>query len=174
MNTVNNMKTYIDMDGVLADFFSAAVKLSPAPHRAWREMEFRDVKKALEQIRNTPQFFLNLYPYPTANTLVQSVQNIAGGFSILSSPLEGYDGNGSTCAEEKVLWLSEHLHIEPEEIIITHNKPQYAAGNVLIDDYGLNVREWEAAGGYGIKYQADEDNVSDAIVPLMALYKNQP
>ena len=164
------MKTYIDLDGVCADFFSAAVKLSPAPHAAWRDMEFRDVKKALEQVKRTPQFFLNLYPYPTANTLVQSVQNIAGGFSILSSPLEGYE----RCAEEKVLWISEHLHIEPEEIIITHNKPVYAAGNVLIDDYGLNVREWEAAGGYGIQYQADKNNVSDVLITLSALYKKQP
>ena len=166
------MRVFLDMDGVLADFFSEALRLSEAPISNWRDMEFRDVQKALERVKQTPGFFENLHAYPTANTLALSVQNIAGGFSILSSPLAGYaDGE---CEREKVAWIAKHLHIEPEEIIITHDKPKYAAGNVLIDDYGVNVRNWEAAGGYGIKYQADEDNVSDAIIPLMALFKKQP
>jgi hypothetical protein len=31
--------------------------------------------------------------------------------------------------------------------------------NVLIDDRGSNISAWEAAGGIGIKYQADEDSL---------------
>ena len=31
---------------------------------------------------------------------------------------------------------------------------------MLIDDYGVNIRAWNQAGGIAIKYQADESPVS--------------
>ena len=163
------MKVYVDLDGVLASFFSEALKLSDENDKGWRSMEHRDVQKTLKKVLQTPNFFINLPAFPMANTLIQSIQNIAGGFSILSSPLTDYEG----CAEEKIKWVEQNIHLEPEEIIISDNKPLYAPGNILIDDYGTNIKAWEKAGGYGVKWQADEDKISDAIIPLMALYKNQ-
>jgi hypothetical protein len=38
---------------------------------------------------------------------------------------------------------------------------------VLIDDYGVNTRAWDAAGGTAIKYQADEDSL-DKVVEVLA------
>ena len=163
------MKTFVDLDGVLADFFSTAVRMSEGEVKPWRDMEHRDIKKVLEKITKTPRFFANLKPFSMANTLTYAVHNIAGGYSILSSPLSGYDG----CAEEKIEWVKTHLHIEPEEIIITDDKPQYARGNILIDDYGNNIAAWEKHGGFGIKYQADEDRLAEVLIPLTALYKGK-
>lgn len=163
------MKVYVDLDGVLADFFSAAAKLSNAEHKGWRDMEFRDVDKALKKIRKMNGFFLGLEPFCMANTLVASIVNISGGYSVLSSPLTDY----KNCAEEKIEWVKNNIHFEPDEIIITDNKPVYAKGNVLIDDYGANCRAWEKAGGYAIKYQSDEQHISDVITPLQALFKSQ-
>ena len=165
------MKVYLDMDGVLADFFGEAVKLSPSPYAAWRDMEFRDIKKALEKIRTTESFFSDLWTYPGANTLVQSVVNLFGEYHICSSPLAEYEGD---CAQEKIDWIERNLLITPASIEITSHKPQFAPGNILIDDYGLNIQKWERAGGYGIKYQADEDPMSTALIPLMTLAKQQP
>lgn len=162
------MKVYLDMDGVLADFFSEAVKLADCEHKKWRDMEFRDIQRTLDRIsKHEKKFFARLKPFPGTKTFVQCVQNIAGGFSILSSPLSGYEG----CAEEKTEWLSQHLHLDPKEIIITSNKNQYASGNILIDDYGYNIRRWEEHGGFGIKYQADEQHMSDALTPLSLMFK---
>jgi 5'(3')-deoxyribonucleotidase len=162
------MKTYLDMDGVIADFFSEAVKLSKCEVKSWREMEFRDVERVLKHIRkNEKDFFLRLKPFPTTNTLVQCIHNIAGGFTILSSPLEGYDD----CAEQKIMWLAENLLLDPDDIIITTDKTKYANGNILIDDYGYNCRRWEEAGGFAIKYQADEAHMNEVIIPLSTLYK---
>ena len=163
------MKTYVDMDGVLADFFDRAARMNRDRCVTWRDMENRDINKALDKIRKTPDFFLTLEPFAMANTLIKSVVNIAGGYTILSSPLSGY----VNCADEKIEWISRNIHIDPDDIIITDDKPVYADGNVLIDDYGYNVRKWEKAGGYGIKYQADEQSIVDVIVPLTALYRNQ-
>ena len=44
------------------------------------------------------------------------------------------------------------------DIILTHNKSQYArkadgTPNILIDDFGKNIKGWESAGGIGIKYE---------------------
>ena len=162
------MKVYIDMDGVLADFFSEACKLSPTPAAGWHKLGFRDVDKAIDRARKEELFFEKLYMYPEARTLVQSVVNIFGEYHICSSPLVGYEGN---CAQEKINWLKKYMHIVPASIEITTDKTKYAKGNILIDDYGHNIRKWEEAGGFGIKYQADEDRVSDALIPLMALSK---
>ena len=142
--------------------------MADAPHAAWRDMEFRDVERVLRKVRQTPGFFENLHPFPGTRTLVQSIHNIAGGYSILSSPLAGAE---ERCAEEKIRWIEKHLHLDPVDIIITSDKPKYAEGNILIDDYGLNIRKWEEAGGFGIKYQADEQHMSDVLVPLMAMFK---
>lgn len=164
------MKVYIDMDGVLADFFSEALKLSPSPVAAWRDMEYRDIWKSLNIVRRQQGFFENLHMFPGARTLVQSVVNLYGEYHICSSPLEGYDN----CVMEKIEWLRNNMHIAPASIEITTDKTKYAEGNILIDDYGVNIEKWEAAGGFGIKYQADENHLSDALIPLMTLAKQQP
>lgn len=163
------MKTFLDMDGVIANFFAEAARLGNTPNVGWRHMEFRDVEKVLKRIRHTPNFFSTLPAFPMANTLVQSIVNIAGECRILSSPLSGYD----TCEKEKEEWLRKNIHYDFDEIIFSDQKYNYAKGNVLIDDYSLNVSQWEAHGGYGIKYQADEQPITDVLVPLQALFKFQ-
>ena len=160
------MKTYVDMDGVIADFFSKAAKMANGEYKGWRDMEFRDVEKVLKEIKNTPEFFINLDPFPQANTLIKCINNIAGDYYILSSPLADYDN----CKEEKIAWIRENIHIQPRDIIITSNKTEYAENNILIDDYGTNIQAWEKNKGYGIKYQADEDKIADVITTLGALY----
>ena len=163
------MKTYLDMDGVIADFFAEAVKHSDDSARGWRNMEFRDADRVLRRVRKTPGFFLNLPAFPMANTLVQSIVNIAGECRIMSSPLAGYP----SCEEEKAAWLDLNIHYDFDEVIFTESKYKYAEGNILIDDYGYNCRKWEENGGYAIKYQADENHISDVITTLNALYKPQ-
>lgn len=161
------MKIYVDMDGVLADFFDAAARLNDDRLVGWRDMELRDQTRAINKIKTIDNFFLNLEPFPMANTLIKSVVELYGGYTILSSPLADYDN----CAAEKREWIRNNIHIQPDEIIITSDKPKYASGNVLIDDYGFNIRNWEKAGGFGVKYQADEDPITTALLPLLTLKK---
>ena len=159
------MKVYLDMDGVIADFFDAAARINADRCVTWRDMEHRDQARAIKHIRNVDGFFENLKPFPMANTLVKSIVNLAGGYTILSSPLQGHE----TCEKEKIAWVRKHLHTQPDSIVITDDKPRFAEGNILIDDYGYNIVNWERCGGYGIKYQADEDPITTALVPLQTL-----
>jgi hypothetical protein len=93
------------------------------------------------------------------------VVKLFGHYNICSSPLRGDFKNSEV---QKTVWIREHLSPQPKDIVITPNKPKYATQpdgtpNFLIDDRGDNISKWEAAGGIGIKYQADEDSL-DVVV----------
>ena len=55
------------------------------------------------------------------------------------------------------------------------NKHKYAINrltgkpNILVDDKPDNIKRWQNAGGYGYRYQADEDDVNDLIKRLKKL-----
>ena len=57
-----------------------------------------------------------------------------------------------------------NLSPQPVKTIIARDKSQYAflngIQNILIDDREDNINKWQDAGGYGIKYQANENDLS--------------
>ena len=112
-------------------------------------------------------FFENLEPLP----LLHEVNKVASLFPenifILSACL-----NSEYCKPEKILWLKKYLPAAMKENVIftttRRKKSSYVAerfyGNrrrklsrydILIDDYGKNISEWEAAGGTAIKFKND-------------------
>lgn len=142
---------YVDMDGVLADFFGEWSRLSGVNHYK----DISHVEDALNLIRAHPSFWLDLPPLSDASPLLGAIKKYAGSYNICSTPL--HDDKNSE--PHKRLWVKRHLHnFPPHEVIITHNKPAYATQadgtpNILIDDYGKNIKAWEAAGGIGIKHE---------------------
>ena len=91
------------------------------------------------------------------------VKKFTGGtFSILTSPLRGDHENSG---KYKKLWISQHIE-NPAQTVITGRKESYATDkasgtpNILIDDRPVNIQRWQAAGGYGILYQANRDTIS--------------
>jgi hypothetical protein len=65
-------------------------------------------------------------------------------------------------------WLANHIKVVPDNIIFEHDKWKYAVQpdgtpNILIDDYGVNIRKWRESGGIAIKYQSDEDRLDKII-----------
>ena len=162
LESVGNAKpiVYVDMDGVLADLYSHAAEISNVEHynqmtpEQW-ETFFKD--------SDAYHLFRDIHPFSTANTLLGLVKKYAGGYTILSSPLS-FDRAGSI--KGKTEWLKNHITVKPDNIVFEHDKYKYAVQpggtpNVLIDDYGVNTRAWDAAGGTAIKYQADENDLSE-------------
>lgn len=161
IRATDNTKIYLDMDGVLADFFAEYAVLAGLP----RGSSYRDIPPAkqdptLEKMVGT-DFFSRLPKFPTADNLVQLVLSYAPYYNICSSPLRGDHANSEV---HKRAWIKKNLSPQPREIIITGQKERHATNadgspNILIDDRGTNIVAWRARGGIGIKYQADEDNL---------------
>jgi hypothetical protein len=155
---------YLDMDGVLADFFGGVEFLYGVEH--WKQLtndKTKDLKKeVIDRITGT-DFFAVLPKFPTADALVDMVKKFTGGnFSINTSPLRGDHENS---AKYKKVWISNNIE-QPDEIIVTGRKESYAKNkgtgtpNILIDDRPVNIQKWQAAGGYGILYQANRDQLT--------------
>ena len=152
---------YLDMDGVLADFFGGVEKLYGVSH--WKELtsdKTKDLKKEVINRITGTDFFATLPKFETADALIDMVQDFTGGkFSINTSPLRGdYENSG----KYKKVWISNNIE-KPDEIIVTGRKETYATDkasgtpNILIDDRPVNIERWRNAGGYGILYQANRD-----------------
>ena len=156
---------YVDMDGVLADFFGGVEKLYGVEH--WKDLTSSKDEGGLKQevinrITGT-DFFATLPEFPTSDQLIAMVKKFTGGtFSILTSPLRG-DHENST--KYKKLWINQHI-ANPEKVIVNGRKEAYAKDkasgtpNILIDDRPTNIERWQNAGGYGILYQANRDQLT--------------
>ena len=155
---------YLDMDGVLADFFGGVEKMYGVDH--WKQLtsdKTKDLKKeVIDRITGT-DFFATLPKFTTADALIDLVKKFTGGkFSINTSPLRGDHENSG---KYKKVWISNNIE-QPDEIIVTGRKETYAKDkgtgtpNLLIDDRPINIQKWQEAGGYGILYQANRDQLT--------------
>ena len=84
-----------------------------------------------------------------------------GEYYINTSPLRDDMENSR---KYKTKWLQKH-DFKPNDIIVTKRKESYAVDkktgipNILIDDRPKNLEKWVARGGFGIRYQANEDSI---------------
>jgi 5'-nucleotidase len=157
-------EVYLDMDGVLADFFTEYAKLAGIESGNYRDIPPAKTDPTLNKMVGT-DFFARLPKLRNADELVAMIVKLYGHYHICSSPLRGDHENSE---KQKRVWIQKHLKPQPVDIIITPNKAKFAkqsdgTPNILIDDRGSNISAWENAGGIGIKYQADEDGL-DVIV----------
>ena len=160
----NKPIVYIDMDGVIADFFGGVEKLYGVGH--WKELNADnklDLKQEVINRISGTDFFATLPKFESSSELISMVKEFTGGnFSINTSPLRGDNENS---AKYKKLWIQNNIE-QPDEIIITGRKESYAKDkasgtpNILIDDRPVNIQRWQGAGGYGILYQANRDSLT--------------
>lgn len=143
-------KIYIDLDGVLADFFSEWKKIVG---KDWWELS--DNLLAIQKIREQNNFWLKLPLLKNSINLLEILKQNNLPYTILSSPLQ----NDQNCISQKHQWVKKMLgYYSPEEVIISSQKELYARNslglpNILIDDYGKNIEKWQNNGGIGIKHK---------------------
>lgn len=160
---------YVDMDGVLADLYNHAAEIHDVDH--YNEMT-KDQWEAFFKDSDAYHLFRDIEPFSTANQLLELVKKYAGGYRILSSPLN-FDREGSIKGKRE--WLAKHIKIPADKIVFEHDKYKYAVQpngtpNILIDDYGVNTRAWDSAGGIAVKYQADEDTLDKVVQVLEKVF----
>ena len=159
------VKVYLDMDGVLANFFEEYAKLAGV--KSYRDVPPAKVDPTLDKMVGT-DFFARLPKFPVTDKIIDISVQAAGSYGIISSPLRNDFANSEKHKRE---WIKKHLNPQPTEIFITPRKEKHAVNadgtpNVLIDDRGSNITAWENAGGIGVKFQADEDSLKKILAGL--------
>ena len=159
----NKPDVYVDMDGVIADFFSALAKFRGTSH--WKDEGGKvSVEDSIKAIAGT-DFFSTLPVFPTAKQLISTVKNFTGGeWYICSSPLRGDHENSK---KHKLDWLNTN-GFDPMATIITGRKEKHATTkdnqsfrpNILIDDKPSNIERWQMKNGIALRYQANKDSLS--------------
>jgi len=151
-------KIYVDMDGVLVDLFNHVGEIHDVDH--YNDMTQQQWDEFFKST-NAYELFRSLPAFATANALLKIVQQYADGYTILSSPLN-FDRAGSIQGKQE--WLKNHITVPADAWVFEHDKYKYATSNgvpnILIDDWGVNIDKWRAAGGIGIKFQSDEDTLN--------------
>ena len=168
---------YLDMDGVIADFFGGVAKHFGVSH--WKSIQDREI--AFATLANT-DFFDSLdcfFDEKNANLsaiIVDHVKHFAFSediaWGICSSPMRGDHYNS---AYWKRVWLNRMGFMPPlvENCVFTSNKHKYAMSkldyrpNILIDDKPENIARWEKEGGIGIRFQCNEDDVDEYLFPAL-------
>ena len=142
-------RVYLDMDGVLADFFGEWAKLDGKNHYK----DIGDTEKTLQMVREHPTFWVDLPVLPGAKELIATVIKNYGEYRICTKPLDG----DPRCKPGKLEWIKKHLSdMPPAEILIESDKSKFAMSNgnpnILVDDYGKNIDAWRGAGGIALQY----------------------
>lgn len=162
---------YLDMDGVIADFFKAFAERNNVDH--WKSI--KDKEKALVELWNTDFFYqipcFQGHNIPNDSQKIVEFVKSKGDWGICSSPIRG-DHNNS--AFWKRQWLVKwNFMPEVENCIFTSNKHKYAISrltgrpNILVDDKIDNIKRWENAGGVGIRFQCDQDDIEEYLFPKL-------
>lgn len=149
---------FIDLDGVLADFASAAFDANghvfdpdAYPKGEWElrkplniptDAEFWKVIDA-----RAPLFWPDLKPYPWLSEMLAMAYAHFHHVSFLTSPSRHHSSYSG-----KRQWAQKHLP-EHANLILCRTKNLLAREDrLLIDDSDKNVGEWEAAGGKAILF----------------------
>lgn len=148
------MKTiHLDMDGVLVDLSKAVFDAT-----GWR---WGDVPGRVmwEQLAKThPNVFLHAPALPDADELVEGIVFFAERTGLEVEILTALPSfmHLPQAKQHKQDWIMNHFpqhKFKFKSSTSSSLKHEFAkVGDILIDDHVLNIRDWEAAGGHGIRH----------------------
>jgi len=147
----------LDMDGVLSDFFSAALfRLNEytgrqLSHRNYvkyygefaMEVPFEMSPNAFWTVIDNENFWRDMHVTPWAHMLMDCLKDLRVPIYIATSP-----SAKAHCIVEKKAWLQTHFKIRTSQCMFGSAKHLMAKpGALLIDDYPKNVEAFRTAGG---------------------------
>lgn len=150
---------FLDMDGVLVDFDGGFIKLSNGMKP--RDMANNYGEKILRDkfISAGIEFWANLNWINGGKELWNASKELFERVYILSSSGTVDSERGKVVREGKILWLKKNMPDMPEQNIFVVNgkhmkKTKASKDGILVDDVSITIKEWNAAGGYGILHNS--------------------
>ena len=151
---------YCDMDGVLADFKTAAVKTTGMSINRW--MNIPSSKEKWSKIKSNKNFWYDL-PWMAGGKQLWSYISKFDPHILSAYVEESFDPN---CIPGKTGWLRKNTGLVNRQkinLVRRKEKKLFAKrGNpaILIDDYEKNIREFIQSGGKGIHHTNTSKTIS--------------
>ncbi len=147
---------YIDLDGVLADFYKAIDNLS---------LEYDVSKKNIfkNRLYHKKGFYDNVEPLKNYDNILRYCDSISDNCYVLTATCASY----TEICDQKKEWVSKHCSAYCNIIDVICDKDKYkysGAMNILIDDTPKKHKEkWVEAGGIFIHHTSYDDTISQLI-----------
>ena len=149
-----DVRIYIDMDGVLADFEKGIRELchmEPQSQNGKRSVILDDLM--WEAIRKVDHFYGRLDLMPGAKEMFSRIESAYGDKCEILTGIPREERGIVTAAQDKIDWMKRVLS---DSVVINvcyrAEKIEKCTGPdaILIDDLRKNIDEWTAAGGTGV------------------------
>lgn len=141
---------YLDMDGVIADFYKRYFeRYKLAPREAEKKKEFN---KYFDEFIDTQQF-ATLEMMNGAMDGIEFLRKAPVPTEILSSTAN--EARYETISRQKLIWLQNHgITFKPNFVPGKRHKWKFAKPDtIIIDDTESVIDDWRKAGGIGILHK---------------------
>ena len=150
-------KIYFDMDGVLADFERGINEICGMDMPVQGKSTEEEDDRMWLAVKEAEHFYDRLEPMKGAIDMYRelSAKYDCEILSAIPKPHRGIE----TAGEDKKSWVRRVLSPSMKvNIVFSQDKKDYAKGKntILIDDLDKNIKEWEAFGGTGIRFESAE------------------
>ena len=144
---------FLDCDGVLADFDTAAERVFGMPSRQAEQK--LGPKQFWRKLRNHDDFYGSLHLLPDARKLFDAVKHL-NPIILTGCPLGGW------AEEQKHRWAAVHFPGTRMITCMAREKPLHMKpGDVLVDDYLKYKALWEDSGGIFIHHTSADRTISE-------------
>lgn len=154
-------KIFVDLDGVLADFYGFAknycnIDYHEDPKLAWSKLD--KVDRLFQQLPTMPnawQFFNEVLKLGEEKLGLHSVEILT------ALPLR--TGKLLSCAHDKTVWVNSKIN---SRVIVncvddwTKKKYYCQPNDILIDDMTRNIMEWQSVGGQVIWHRDQQETIN--------------
>ncbi|MAH73594.1 MAG: hypothetical protein CMK29_05800 [Porticoccaceae bacterium] len=150
---------YCDMDGVLADFKTAAVKTTGMSINRW--MNIPSSKQKWSLILQNKNFWYDL-PWMQGGKQLWSYISKHDPHILSAYVEENFDPN---CIPGKRAWLRKNVNmVNPQKVNLVKRREKKLFAKrgkpaILIDDYEKNIRDFNMSGGIGIHHTSTSKTI---------------
>lgn len=158
---------FVDMDGVLCDFFGRYLDLYGKAEENDDELsknKQKEIRKKRYHDFIDSQQFASLDPMPDFEQAMVFLNRLKKDFGIAIYILSSTSNEDyfDSISGQKKKWLKDHA-VKFEAIFVPgkrHKRMYAGAGNILIDDTLSNVEDWNNNGGIAIYHQSWDESIA--------------